>query len=168
MCKKIECIQFSLGKNNPKNPNEQTSQKFQHIFLISFQQNTRIINMTQSLCLVPVTSEMLRPAKGFDQVIESRSCKEVTLRLTLWVTCSCSVRFWIHSWDLWLVCIKFLLLTILQVWVMAEILLQYLSGLCEVIINHLEILGPERRKLSRIPKWKPNLQAFKIFSLKCS
>lgn len=83
------------------------------------------------------------------------------------MTCSSSVRCWIHSWDLWLICIKFLLLTILQVWVMAEILLQYLSGLCEVIINHMEIVGPERRKLSRISKWKPNLQAFKIFSL-CS
>lgn len=50
---------------------------------------------------------------------------------------------------------------------MAEILLQYLSGLCEVIVNHIEILGLERGKLSRIPKCKPNLQTFKIFSLKC-
>lgn len=37
------------------------------------------MNMTQSLCFVPVTSKMLRPVKGFDHVIESRSCKQVTV-----------------------------------------------------------------------------------------
>lgn len=36
------------------------------------------MNMTQSLCLVPIASKMLRPAKGFDMSLNQGPCEQVT------------------------------------------------------------------------------------------